>query len=209
VREVKVIPNGTDTTPLPELKPKRLEKPLCLIAVSRLAPNKRVDHAIQLTRLLRQQGIDTQLTIVGTGEVEQPLKQLVSDLQLSSHVTFTGHVTEVEKNAHLQSAHLLVHTSLREGWGLNVIEANAMGTPAMVYPVHGLVDSTVHNETGLVTKGETPESLVDSISTLLKAPDQYDRLRLNAWRRSRTFEWANVLPAACEWLESQAAKPRG
>ena len=52
---------------------------------------------------------------------------------------------------------------MREGWGLNVIEANAMGTPAIVYPVGGLVDSTLHDETGLVTRGETPESLADAI----------------------------------------------
>ena len=42
----------------------------------------------------------------------------------------------------------MVHTSIREGWGLNVIEANAMGTPAIVYPVGGLVDSTVDGPIG-------------------------------------------------------------
>ena len=39
-----------------------------------------------------------------------------------------------------------------------MIEANAMGTPAVVYPVGGLVDSTVHGQTGLVSEAETPES---------------------------------------------------
>ena len=62
---------------------------------------------------------------------------------------FAGRLDDAEKNIELQKAHLLLHTSMREGWGLNVIEANAMGTPAVVYPVGGLVDSTVHGQTGL------------------------------------------------------------
>jgi glycosyltransferase involved in cell wall biosynthesis len=45
---------------------------------------------------------------------------------------------------------------------LNVIEANAMGTPAVVYPVDGLVDPTVHRKTGYA--GERPEDLADGMS---------------------------------------------
>ena len=118
------------------------------MAVSRLAPNKRIDHAICVLAILSQNHVEANLTIVGAGEAEESLKRLVSEKGLTDRVTFTGAVPEDEKNAHLQSAHFLIHTSVREGWGLNVIEANAMGTPAIVYPVGGLVDSTVHEETG-------------------------------------------------------------
>jgi glycosyltransferase involved in cell wall biosynthesis len=89
------------------------------------------------------------LTVVGSGEVQGDLKQLVNELGLEAQVVFTGSLAEPEKNAQLMQAHVLLHTSVREGWGLNVIEANALGTPAVVYPVAGLVDSTVHGETGL------------------------------------------------------------
>jgi glycosyltransferase involved in cell wall biosynthesis len=100
----------------------------------------------------------------------------------------------------------LIHASLREGWGLNVIEANAMGTPAVVYPVGGLVDSTLHGETGTVTPEETPASLAAGVVALLNRPAEYDRLRVNAWERSKTFAWRNVLPPACDWLEQQARR---
>ena len=36
---------------------------------------------------------------------------------------FTGGLPESEKNRQLRQAHLLLHASMREGWGLNVIEA--------------------------------------------------------------------------------------
>jgi glycosyltransferase involved in cell wall biosynthesis len=204
VREVKVFPNGTDATPLAELEGKPLCRPVRLIAVARLAPNKRVDHALQAARILLQKGIEAHLTIVGTGEADAQLRQMADQPELAKHVTFTGQLPEEEKNAALRRAHLLVHTSIREGWGLNVIEANAMGTPAIVYPVGGLIDSTIHGETGIVTRAETPESVAEGVLTLLSKPAEYERLRLNAWERSKTFAWQQVLPPACEWLEQQA-----
>jgi glycosyltransferase involved in cell wall biosynthesis len=206
VREVKVLPNGTDTTPLAELPGKPLRQPLRLAAVSRLAPNKRVEHAVEATGLLCRKGVETILTVVGTGECEGQLKSLAAAGALAGRVRFAGQLSESEKNAELSGAHLLVHTSLREGWGLNVIEANAMGTPAVVYPVGGLVDSTVHGETGIVAETETPEALAESIAALVRQPEQYDRLRVNAWNRAKTFHWSKVLPPACDWLEEQARR---
>jgi glycosyltransferase involved in cell wall biosynthesis len=158
------------------------------------------------TDILLEKGVEAHLTIVGTGEVEAQLRQMANQPNLAEHVTFTGQLSEEEKNAALCRAHLLVHTSVREGWGLNVIEANAVGTPAIAYPVGGLVDSTLHGQTGIVTSEETPQSVADSVLALLNTPAEYDRLRVNAWERSKTFAWHKVLPPACEWLEQQARR---
>jgi glycosyltransferase involved in cell wall biosynthesis len=204
VRDIHVFPNGTDATPLAPLEPKRIETPLRLMTVSRLAPNKRVDHAIKALKILLEKNADARLTIVGTGEAELSLKQIAKELGVSGSVEFTGRLDEMGKNEQLRRAHFLVHTSVREGWGLNVIEANAMGTPAVVYPVSGLVDSTLHNETGLVTNEETPAAVAEALLKILSTPDKYDELRVNAWNRSKTFAWDKVVEPVCDWLESQA-----
>jgi len=206
VREVTMIPYGVDTVALPELDDKLLEKPLRLIVVSRLAPNKRIDHAVRVLSQLVKRGIEARLTIVGTGEEEQRLRRLVSEAGLDKLALFTGPLSESEKNNQLRHSHFLLHTSIREGWGLNVIEANALGTPAAVYPVPGLIDSTLHDETGIVSREQTPESLAASIESTLKTPERYQYYRLKAWERAKTFHWDNVLPKACEWLEAQARK---
>jgi glycosyltransferase involved in cell wall biosynthesis len=208
VRSVTVIPNGFDGTPLPELAPKSLQSPLRLITVSRLAPNKRVDHVIRAAGNLVARGVETRLTVVGTGETEKSLRQLAADLNLQDRVTFTGWMLEAKKNEELEKAHFLVHTSVREGWGLNVIEANAVGTPAIVYPVGGLVDSTVDGETGAVTRAETPESVAETLVAILKTPEKYASYRTKAWERSKTFQWDRVLPIGSDWLESQARRTR-
>ena len=71
-----------------------------------------------------------------------------------------GITTSAFSRAHLHARRL----------GLNVIEANAMGTPAAVYPVSGPVDSTVPGQTGLVTEAETPESLASALADIVKTP---------------------------------------
>jgi glycosyltransferase involved in cell wall biosynthesis len=206
IRSVTVIANGSDTIPLASLEEKLLQTPLRLICVSRIAPNKRVDHAIRAMKLLTERNVPAELKIVGGGESKAELEQLTKTLRLEDKIHFTGQLSEQEKNSELRRAHFLVHTSLREGWGLNVIEANAMGTPAAVYPVGGLVDSTVPGQTGLVTSAETSKSLADALADIVKKPDLYTRYRIAAWERSKTFAWPIILPQMVAWLEACAKK---
>jgi glycosyltransferase involved in cell wall biosynthesis len=181
-----------------------LQAPLRLICVSRIAPNKRVDHAIRAMKCLTDRSVPARLTIVGDGESKPALEQLTKTLGLADRIRFTGQLSEEQKNGELRRAHFLIHTSLREGWGLNVIEANAMGTPAAVYPVGGLVDSTVPGQTGLVTAAETPESLANALADMVNRPDLYTRYRVQAWERSKTFAWPTILPQMVAWLEARA-----
>ena len=112
VKNVHVFPNGTDALPLAELEPKQIEFPLWLVAVSRLAPNKRVDHAIRAVNILRRRGADVRLTVVGTGEVEKNLQQLAGELGLAEYIEFTGLLDEPKKNECLRRAHFL-HSHFR------------------------------------------------------------------------------------------------
>ena len=208
VQQIQIIPYGVHTRALPDLPVKPLTKPLRLIVVSRFAPNKRIDHAVRTLRELLDRKINARLTLVGGGETEPALKQLVEELNLQSNVTFTGMLPEKEKDALLRDSHFLLHTSQREGWGLNVIEANAMGTPAIVYPVEGLTESTLDEQTGLVSKEQSPASLAERVESTLKRETDYQTWRIAAWDRAKEYHWDNVLPKACDWLEEMAKRPR-
>lgn len=204
VKDVTIIPYGVHTRALPELPVKPLVTPYKLIVVSRLAPNKRIDHAVLTHKCLRERGVNTHLTVVGGGEMDEKLKAIVAEHSLQNCTRFTGPLPEAEKDALLRDSHFLLHTSQREGWGLNVIEANAMGTPGAVYAVPGLVESTLDNETGVLAKAETPESLADRLVEAFKSEEHYQQWRVNGWNRAKTFHWDSVLPKACDWLEQMA-----
>ena len=74
----------------------------------------------------------------------------------------------------------------------------------MVYPVPGLIESTLHDRTGLVSERETPDSLADRVVELVGDELRYQRLRRGAWERAKDLHWSRVLPPACDWLEARA-----
>ena len=79
-----------------------------------------------------------------------------------------------------------------------------MGTPEAVYPVAGLIESTLQDETGLVAAAESPEVLATALRDCLQTPERYQYYRRQAWERSQGFHWEQVLPKAGDWLESRA-----
>jgi glycosyltransferase involved in cell wall biosynthesis len=107
-------------------------------------------------------------------------------------VTFYGRVKEELKYRLLSRAHLLLVPGVREGWGLVVTEANAMGTPAVAYDVHGLRDSVRDGQTGVLVKEKTPQSLARSAISLLQDRDTLDKLSFNALAFSKEFSWDNT-----------------
>jgi len=84
----------------------------------------------------------------------------------------------------LRSCSTTWYTSVREGWGLVITEANCHGTPAVVYRVPGVVDAVKDGVTGLVCD-PTPEAL--ATATLELFGPRYGQfaeaaLRDAAWR---------------------------
>ena len=75
-------------------------------------------------------------------------------------VVFYGHIKDEVKYDLLRKAHLLLVPSVREGWGLVVTEANAMGTPVIAYDSPGLRDSVVDQKTGILVKDKSPQNLL-------------------------------------------------
>ena len=61
----------------------------------------------------------------------------------------------------MQSAHALINTSYKEGWGLVNLEANSQGTPAITFNVEGCKDSIKNGVNGFIS--ETEEDFVKNI----------------------------------------------
>ena len=81
--------------------------------------------------------------------------------------TFFGRVSETKKRALMARAHVLVATSVREGWGLTVSEAALCGTRAVGYDVAGLRDSV--GAAGGVLVEPQPRALAGALAQLLPA----------------------------------------
>jgi glycosyltransferase involved in cell wall biosynthesis len=155
-----------------------------LVFLGRLKSTKQPEQAIEIYKRVKMRIPEARLWIIGYGTLEDDLKKRAEGL---GNVTFWGRVSEKEKFSILRRAHLLLVPSIREGFGINVIEAASAGSPAIGYNVHGLRDSIRHGETGYLV-GSADEA-AQKVIELLTDPAGYARMSSNCLRYSQEFDW--------------------
>ena len=160
-----------------------------LVYVGRITPSKRVGDLVRMLALVRSRGVDARLAVVGRGQAREcdAVLRAARSLGVGRHVVLTGYLPRERKRELLARAALLVMASAREGWGLAVTEANALGVPAVVYDRPGLRDSTAHERSGLVCT-PTPSAMADAVVRALD-PALRERLAAGAVEWSRQFTW--------------------
>lgn len=141
-RDVTVIPEGGEPHPVPEV-PK--ESDPTVVFLGRLVSMKRPQEALAAFELLTRTQPRARLWVIGDGPLGLQLRK-----DAPASAVFLGRLGRAEVRERLARAHVLVATSVREGWGLNVSEAAACGTPAIGYSVPGLVDSVAASGGALV-----------------------------------------------------------
>ena len=177
--DVSVVPQGG-------IGPQQLREKFAVptvVWVGRLASNKRPDHAIEAFRGLRCVLPNARMEIVGEGPLEATLRET-----LPSGARLRGRLPRAELDDLLGRSHLILMTSIREGWGLVVSEANALGTPAVGYDVPGLTDSILHKKTGLLS-APNPRALAETALSLLERPAEYKGLSEAAAEHGATQTW--------------------
>lgn len=161
-----------------------------LLYVGRLKRYKSVDQILRALPLVCAQVPGTTLTIVGDGDEKPRLATLARALGVADAVRFAGFVPSAEKVALMQSAHVAVNPSVREGWGLTNVEANACGTVCVAADSPGLRDSVLDGRTGLLYPyGDVP-ALAERCVRLLRDDALRARLESGArdWAASLTWE---------------------
>ncbi len=160
-----------------------------IIYVGRLTPMKRIELLIQAAAIIKTRFPHLKIMIAGSGKpaYEKKLKQLVRELKLDGVITFVGRVTDIHKWQLLRKAWLLVHPSIKEGFGLTVLEAAACGTPTVCFNVAGLRDLIKNGENGVIVSPQTPQALAKEIEELLANKQKLRRLSINARNWSKTF----------------------
>ncbi len=184
---VAIIRQGCATAPVAELTTK-VEPPM-LLCFGAMRPMKRTLDALEAFELLKREMPHLRLVLAGDASgsygrrvVERARASAYADL-----ISLPGRVSDAERAELMRDARLLLVASVREGWGLVVTEANAQGTPAVVYDVPGLRDSVRQGETGIVCARNSPAGLAEASLALLHDPTRYEALRRNAWA------WSNDL----------------
>jgi len=128
------------------------------------------------------------VTVAGEGWWHHHLTERVAELGLGDAVTFTGHVSEDEKHRLYDRAWVHALPSVKEGWGLVVVEAGMHQTPTVAFrSAGGVQESLVDGETGLLADDEA--DFTHALGRLLDDPALRDRLGVAADKHARSFTW--------------------
>lgn len=195
---ITIIPMANTFPPLDRLDPKAAG--FRVIVVGRLEPAKHVEQSIAAFAVLQRRVPEATLDILGSGHpaYQQELEAQVARAGLAG-VTFHGRVSEERKHELMTRAHLHVFASHREGWGLTVTEAAALGTPSVGYDVPGVRDS-IGDPTRLAPRGDS-EALGALLVRFATDPERYAAARLEAWEATRELSYEATTDAFLEALD--------
>jgi len=184
---VHIVPNGVD--PLPPSSVQRSPTP-AIAVVTRLVRHKRLHLLVQAVPDLLRRWPELRVDIAGTGPARDALLAQVRELGLEQAVVLPGRVSEQAKSDLLSRAWLTVAPSLAEGWGLTVLEANTVGTPAVAYDVPGLRDSVRDEVTGwLAPPGPGLAAALMNAVDKLTDPDRRRRIADQSRAWAGRFSW--------------------
>ncbi|KZC16611.1 hexosyltransferase [Rhodanobacter sp. FW510-R12] len=178
------VPLGVDLRTWPPLAPReRSAKQARLIHVASLNRVKDQSTLLQALAVLAEAGLDFRMDIVGEDTLQGEMQQLARRLGLEQHVRFHGFKTQRELRPLMESADLLVMSSLHEAGPLVALEAAAAGVPTVGTAV-GHIAEWAPSAALAVPIGEAP-ALADAIRRLLG--DEELRLRLAATAQCRAI----------------------
>ncbi len=192
IKKVFVVPNGLNLEKYPLEESLKVEKENDIVYLGRITPMKRIEHLILAFKLVKKEVKDVKLYIVGRAKRKDYydyLLSLVKRLNLEKDIIFTGYLSEEEKVELLTKSKIIVMTSVREGWGISIIEGNACGDVAVGYDVPGLRDSIKNSYNGFLVKNSDVAELSDKITLLLQDKKLFKKIQRNAIRWAKHFSW--------------------
>jgi glycosyltransferase involved in cell wall biosynthesis len=164
--QVRICYPGVDTLafcPEPDL-----ERVNQVITIGRLTSFKNVDTIIRAVQILnRGRSEPVLLKIVGRGEQENELRQLVRDLDLEKAVAFCGALTDADLVRALQESKVFVLASEDEPFGIVAVEAMACGVPCVVDGSGGPAETVIDGRTGFHVGRRDPAAYARKMSAIL------------------------------------------
>jgi glycosyltransferase involved in cell wall biosynthesis len=186
---VSLVPYGQTMERFDAVSPDMIEKArkelrmgarLALACIGRLQQDKGHRYLLEAFALLRDEGLDANLYLVGTGPDQTLLERLISDMALGDRVKFINWRDDVL--AVIGAADIIVHPVLQEGMPAVVIEALMMERPLVVTDVTGVRDLVGNSKHGILIPPANADALHAAISWTVNNLDQA-RKRAKAGRQ--------------------------
>lgn len=172
-----LIPHGTDIPPRFNID----RQDFRAFHLSQFGPDKGQIYLLQAWKTFAKGRLD----IVSNNMLDTILKD-IPNLYLNQHVT------EDEKDALYLNASVYVQPSVTEGWGLEVGEALAHGTPVIVTEGVGAKDMIEDGREGFIVPVRDPNAIVKALQYFCDNPYEVRRMGHNARITAERYSWGKI-----------------
>jgi len=158
------------------------ETPFEILTIGSLQPYKGQSYLIQACALLRDWKIPFRCRIIGEGDERLKLEQMITDLNLESHVQLLGAQSQEEVARLLPTAHCYVQPSIitpsgkMEGIPVSLMEALACQLPVVATSISGIPELVRPDETGYLVPPANTAALAEALATVYANPENAARM---------------------------------
>lgn len=164
-----------------------------------LKPSKNIEGIVRAFHKLDRK--DVQLVIAGKkGWLYESIFKLVKELKIEDKVVFTDYIEESEKAALIKGSEVFLIPSFWEGFGLDVLNAFALGVPVIASNVGSLPE--VVGDAGILVDPYKDESIADGIRKVLEmSKKDYNKLVSKGRNQLKKFSWRKAGEETLETLK--------
>lgn len=215
--KIVVIPPGVDISRFYPIPPDEAKEFIgvnpcqkVLLFVGRIEPLKGIDTLMKAVALLREQGLNVCLSIIGGDPDINPevqttemlrLKAIREEIGLSDQVAFLGKRAQDTLPYYYSAAEAVVVPSHYESFGMVALEAMACGTPVVASQVGGLAFLVKDGETGYTVPVNKPDLLAEKLSLLLSDSDLRQKMGQKAYKEAQSYSWEIIAQKMKELYE--------
>jgi glycosyltransferase involved in cell wall biosynthesis len=178
---------------------------IVMVGAGRLVHQKGFDYMIKVARMAKDEKLNWRFIVIGKGQLENELKQMVKDLNVADYIRFVGFHNDVFPI--MKAADLFVLTSRSESMTHVLREAMSVKTACVAADVTGISELIEHEKNGYLVEPENEKAMFDGIKYVLEHPELKQKIEENSIKRiQEAFTMDRMVDNIEDLLERLLAK---
>ncbi|MGB6298184.1 MAG: glycosyltransferase [Rivularia sp. (in: cyanobacteria)] len=162
-----------------------------LLFVGRITAEKNVNQLLDIYPIISEKIKDVHLVIIGSGPIEEQIKQRAQ--QFGSGVTVWGESHGEELLGWFARADVFVNPSITENFCTTNNEALASGTPVVAAVAPSTAEQVTPGSNGFLAEPNNPEDFANKIVQILENPQLKEQMTINARPSILEFDWSKCM----------------
>jgi glycosyltransferase involved in cell wall biosynthesis len=161
----------------------KIGSPLKIISIGRFHWKKGYDYALDAMKLLGEQGVAFEYTIVAQGKIPEEVLYHISDSGLGSSIKIINGLQHSKVIELVKAQDIFLLPSVEEGIANVALEAMAIGTPVISTDCGGMSEVITHRESGFIVPVRDSAAIAGAVREIMLLPPGKLQPIINAARK--------------------------